>query len=338
MRTTVLDGRVYRSDGVTLNWHLPTEVENVPEIQDLQWIWRCRSCGNSGISRIAPMECAGCNAINITRHRLLQPAGFAVDLRHEPHNDITIPQYILPRDPLVSLAVDWIELAPPLLGRYRTSPTGQLVHYSNGLYGNGYSLCLRCGWAKPLPADNQPIDEKPHKRLRGGRLNDREQHCPGNDADWSILNEVYLGIATQTELFELQLRSTGFEQTFDKDKIVAYSLAVALRRALCQQLGIEEGEIGALVKPARGSKNELTHSLYLYDVATGGAGYVSQIADQLPELLRIARTVLANCPNDCDAACQGCLLTYDTQHHVDDLNRHHALALFNTEFLAAFPL
>ncbi|HHW76087.1 MAG TPA: DEAD/DEAH box helicase, partial [Xanthomonadaceae bacterium] len=45
---TVLDGRVYHSGGVTLNWQIPAEVEAEPEIQNLRWVWRCRKCGHNG--------------------------------------------------------------------------------------------------------------------------------------------------------------------------------------------------------------------------------------------------------------------------------------------------
>jgi DEAD/DEAH box helicase domain-containing protein len=40
---TVLDGRVYRSSGVTLDWHMPAEMDNAPEIQNLRWVWRCET-------------------------------------------------------------------------------------------------------------------------------------------------------------------------------------------------------------------------------------------------------------------------------------------------------
>jgi hypothetical protein len=103
-------------------------------------------------------------------------------------------------------------------------------------------------------------------------------------------------------------------------------------------LGIEEGEVGiAVAEHRRATDQQTTYSLYLYDTATGGAGYVSQIAARLPELLRAARKAL-DCPRDCDAACQSCLLTHDTQHHRDDLNRHHARNLLSEHFLDALAL
>ncbi len=336
---TVLDGRVYRSGGVTLNWQMPAEAEAEPEIQNLRWAWRCRKCGHNGTRLTMPERCPHCGAVGrLARYRYIQPAGFAVDIRQEPHNDITLPQYIPVRDPLISLeGADWMPLPNSALGYYRTTTQGSLFHYSDGLHGKGYALCLRCGRAD---SENEqgflPPALKDHKRLRGGRLNDREQLCPGNhEVGWAIQREVRLGIATHTEIFELQPRDLAGKPI---DQTTAYTLAVALRRALCMALGIEEAEVGVVAAPSRAVENqEAAYSLYLYDTATGGAGYVSQTAPRLPELLRQTRALL-ECPRDCDAACQSCLLTHDTQHHRDHLNRHDAIALLATDFLAALDL
>jgi len=248
---TVLDGRVYRSDGVTLNWQIPAEAEVAPEIQNLRWMWRCNACGDTGTRLTRPERCLQCGNDELTRYRFLQPAGFAVDLRARPHNDISIPQYIPVRDPLVSLeGADWMPL-PNALGRYRTATRGEVFHHSDGLHGEGYALCLRCGLADSLLPDEhlpgsfvQDVDkQRPlfHKRLRGGRRNDRETACPGNEADWAILRGVHLGVAAHTEIFELQLRDTDHKPL---DQVAAYTLAVALRKALCGILGIEEAEVG----------------------------------------------------------------------------------------------
>ena len=335
---TILDGRVYSSGGVTLNWQIPVEAGAAPEIQNLQWTWRCRKCGHNGTRITMPERCPHCSDPSaLTRYRFIQPAGFAVDIRAKPHNDITLPQYIPVRDPLISLAgVDWMPLPNPVLGDYRTTLHGSLFHYSDGLYGKGYALCLRCGRAESEDQQGAlPSTFKNHQRLRGGRLNEKEQLCPGNGEDWAILREVRLGIATHTEIFELQPCDIDGKPI---DRITAYTLAVALRQALCVTLGIEEGEVGvAVAEHRRATDQQTTYSLYLYDTATGSAGYVSQIAARLPELLRAARKAL-DCPRNCDAACQSCLLTHDTQHHRDDLNRHTALNLLSGRFLDALAL
>ena len=338
---TVLDGRVYHSGGITLNWQIPAEAEAEPEIQNLRWVWRCRKCGHNGNRMTMPERCPHCGAggrNSFSYYRFIQPAGFAVDLRDKPHNDITLPQYIPVRNPLISLeGADWMPLPNPVLGRYRTTSQGSLFHYSDGLYGEGYALCLRCGRADSESEQGVlPSPLKNHKRLRGGRLNDREQLCPGNqEASWAIQRQVRLGVVTYTEVFELQPSDLAGRPI---DQTTAYTFAVALRRALCLHLGIEEAEVGvSAAQQRRDADDQTTYSLYLYDTATGGAGYVSQIAVRLPELLRQARQAL-ECPRNCDAACQSCLLTHDTQHHREHLNRHAAIALLATDFLAALEL
>lgn len=337
---TVLDGRVYRSGGVTLNWQIPAEVEASPEIQSLQWVWQCKRCGHNGARLTLPEHCPHCgkdggNAFIL--QRFIQPAGFAVDIRATPHNNITLPQYIPVRDPLITLdGADWMPLPNPALGRYRTARQGSLFHHSAGLYSQGYALCLRCGLADSEDEQGAlPGIFKGHKRLRGGRLNDAEKLCPGNDeASWAIQRNVRLGVVTHTEVFELQLHDVEGKAI---DRIAAYTVAVALRRALCGMLGIEEAEVGVAVGASRAAHREAAYSAYLYDTATGGAGYASQITARLPELLRQARAML-DCPHGCDAACQGCLLTHDTQHHLADLNRHTVIPLLSEQFLAALEL
>ena len=344
---TVLDGRVYRSGGVTLNWHMPPDQNGLPEIQSLRWVWRCQACGANGTRPTRPESCPHCterSSQHLTCYEYLQPASFAVDIRCQPHNDVTLPQYIPVRDPLISLeGADWLAMPSSLLGRYRVSAHGSLFHRSDGLYGEGYALCLRCGRADSmLPNGQLPgvfADEHgnaiAHKRLRGGKNHDNERACPGSNEPWAIKQELRLGLVTHTEILELQLHDPANGRSIDR--VTAYSLAVALRRALAQQLGIEEREIGCTISPSRSVEQYEAHSIYLFDTASGGAGYVSQAVDMLPELFRHAQDVLA-CPRNCDAACQGCLLTYDTQHHLDDLDRMRVLSLLDATFLNALAL
>ena len=46
----VMDGRVYESGGVTLNWHIPPGMETQGEIQAIRHVWHCQSCGITGDS------------------------------------------------------------------------------------------------------------------------------------------------------------------------------------------------------------------------------------------------------------------------------------------------
>ena len=83
----VMDGRVYQSAGVTLNWHIPAGVENANEVQALRHVWRCRQCGVTGDSISEPAHCPQCEG-SLEKEKYLEPAGFAVDIRHHPHNNV----------------------------------------------------------------------------------------------------------------------------------------------------------------------------------------------------------------------------------------------------------
>ncbi len=342
---TVVDQRVYRSGGVTLNWHIPAAMENVSEIQSLRHVWRCNTCGNSGTRALMPERCPVCGAGNIETRRFLRPGGFAVDIRNEPHNDVSRPQYLPVMDPIISLTgAEWLNLAQ--VGRYRLSTSGQIYHYSAGLHRQGYAVCLVCGKADSIRTEGElppgfladPNDQatRDHKRLRGGKKNDQEIRCPGNEAAWKIQLGLRLGVESVTDALELQFNTLDGQPL--TDEAAAYTLAVALRRALCEQLGIEEKEVGCMTAIGRGAGQQAVQSIFLYDNVSGGAGYVTQAGALLPQLLHKARNILADCPAECDDACQACLLDYQTQHHQDDLKRHKTLEWLSADFLAALQL
>jgi len=338
---TVINGRVYRSSGVTLNWHVPVEAQAQPEIQDLRWLWQCSSCQGNGLKLAKPEMCPACgdrNQRSLTTRRLLLPAGFAVDFGSSPHNDISTPQYIPVKDPMVSIdGADWMMLPTSKLGRYRTSRAGRLIHRSEGLFSNGYSLCLRCGRSDSMTdAGERPNTLRDHKRLQGGKLDDREKFCPGNEESWAIQDHILLGASYLTEVFELQLHDLAGRPV--RDSAAAYTMAVALRRALCSHVGIDEGEVGAAKGGSRDSDEGGVYSVYLFDKASGGAGYSSQVPGLLINLLRKVRDEVLQCPKECDSACQACLLTYETQHNIDDLDRHAALGLLSEDYLEAIDL
>ncbi len=344
---TVLNGRVYRCGGVTLNWHIPADQEGPPELQSFRWIWRCLVCGAVGDSPVRPAICQYCGngkQNHIKSYEYLQPSGFAVDIRHEPHNRIDVPQYIPVVDPLVSMGnAEWVTLPSVALGRCRVSSEAMIIHRTDGLYGNGYALCLRCGRADSMtPSGELPRiftdaqgEPKPHKPLRGGKtVPGGEQDCPGSHEPWAIKRDLRLGVSRRTEVFELQLYSVTGQPV---DETAAYTIGVALRRALAEKLGIVEREIGVTVAPVLDRDGHSIHSLYLHDTASGGAGYVSQAIHLLPELFERVRDNLA-CPRNCDSACQACLLTYGTQYHIDKLDRNHALKLVDDRFMALWGL
>ena len=71
---------------------------------------------------------------------------------------------------------------------------------------------------------------------------------PGSNEPWAIKQNLRIGSSIRTEILELQLRDFEGKPI---DRITAYSLNIALRRALAQCIGIEEREIGVAVTSTR---------------------------------------------------------------------------------------
>jgi DEAD/DEAH box helicase domain-containing protein len=338
--TVVVDGRVLESNGVTLNWHIPAGDETVNEVQALKYAWRCRHCGRSGVSQTMPGMCTSgeCSPTYLDAHKYLEPAGFTVAIGYSPNNDLTKNQFVPIEEPWVTSAGEaWQALPNPQLGRYRYSPRGRLFTHSRGQHGFGYALCLRCGAAaSQTQRDKLPHEIELHKPLRGGKDRNAQGLCTGNDQQWAIQQGLWLGVARETDVFELQLRDPKSGHVVH-DLRAAASLAVALRQALAQSIGIEEREIGWAIAPSRTELGEQASSIYLYDAPGGGAGFVAQATFMLSNILLRARGILL-CTRDCDRACHACLLTADTQYAAESLDRRSALKVLGEEFINSLAL
>lgn len=338
----VIDGMVYDSAGLTLNWRLPASDKDAHEIQALKHAWRCKDCGACGTARECPEQCPTCGRQKPTSKPLIQPAGFAVDIRSRPHNDLSRQGFVPVREPWMSAAgAAWAAMANPAAGRFRYDPEGQIVFWNDGATGHGYAVCLRCGkavsetaWEKDA---DMPAEMRTHRRLRGGRGDGGAADCPGPaEGSFAIRRNLVLGGDAHTDVVEIQLAdpATG---AYLNDRTIATSLVVALRQALAEELGVDPREIGWAAPATHDPGGATCRSLVLYDVADGGAGYVGAALEKLPELLARAREIL-ECRRGCDGACHGCLLSFDTQDAIEHLDRLAAHDYLTPAFLDSLVL
>lgn len=324
----VIKGLVYRSAGITLNWHRPSNLEAAPEIQNLYRHWECKKCGNFGDSRNKISNCPSCNAENekLEIKHVLEPAGFAVDLFEDPHTDVNRPTFMPFEDAKVA-AVDttWKALPNNKLGAIRYSENGLVSHVSSGLYGHGYTLCLCCGRSEPqfAPGEEVAAVSGEHKRLRGGKNSNNSALCEGPGNDYMIKKDLYLASKIHTSVFEFQLRDPRDKFKPVKDPTIAWTIGFALRNALTSRLGVDQREVEVSVRDMRFEDEATGFSLCLYDTASQGAGYVERMQDDLIYLLNEARAGL-NCPVSCDSVCKHCLLDNSSQFKEKHLNREVA--------------
>ncbi len=337
----VVDGRVLRSSGLTLNWKIPASDAGVREIQALRFAWRCQRCGKVGMAYRRPEQCDSdyCEA-SVEAKPYIEPAGFAVDIRHRATNDLSRFRYLPVRQPWIATSGEqWQSLARPQLGRFRYSARGHVFAYTSGEYGNGFAVCLQCGRAASELQDCTDLPEalKDHKPMRGGTAAAPDGRCRGNDNTYSIRPGQWLGVSRETDVLELQLRPADDGSVLTKE--AACSIAVALRTALAGQIGIEDREIGWAVNRVRLTETgEEARTIILYDTATGGAGFVAQAGEHLHGLMRRARKEVLECPRRCDRACHACLLSYDTHHSAEWLDRNAGLRVLSDAFLDGLQL
>ncbi len=347
----VMDGLVYKSSGITLNWHAPASAENVKELQLFKKAWRCGHCGASdtAINPGLELNCQECG-YPIERdqiHEYLVPAGFAVDFFDDPHNDISRLQYIPVKAPWLNVPARWIYLTNPAFGMFRASQQSQLFHYSSGANQKGFAICLECGKAEPMlsyPDQSAAANEQylpamfrekaQHRRLRGGKNDNGENICPGSNNSWKIKQNIHLGHDCLTDALELVLRDP-LSGEFLNDDITGYSIAVALREAIAASLGIQTEELGCDCHPIR-VEDRTARAIRVFDLRSGG--YTTLAAEQLNDANLWQRVIerLSRC--NCSHACQHCLLSFDTRFEADRLNRHAALEWINQTWLTGLAL
>jgi DEAD/DEAH box helicase domain-containing protein len=308
----VIDGLVWTSAGVTLNWQRPAHEEGAREIQSIRYSWSCRDCGESDCGRADVEACLACGSIQLDRQRFLEPAGFRVDWRAQPHADTNVPFYITPEPPQISArGARWEPLLDPALGRGRTTGDGLVFHHARGAARNGYRICLDCGRA----AEDGPGALADHDALmppKGGA-----GYCIGNTKQYAITAALALGHETLTDVAEFQPSAVS-------DPRIALALASALREALSRALGIETRELGVAISRRQTQLGDMTHSIFLFDQSSGGAGYAPRVFDDVAAILKSARAQL-DCPVSCQSACSACVLSVDVYADADAFDRNGAI-------------
>ena len=334
----VMDGLVYQSAGITLNWHIPANVEAANEIQAIKHAWRCSHCGASGTSHSLSIASV-CNACGHSvrandQQEFLEPAGFTVDFYEDPTNDVSTQKFIPVERPWISARGEWSPLANPLLGRYRATSDGHVYHHSAGENGKGYALCLSCGRAEPMQSDGvlpEIFKEgKEHKKLRS-RKEDRT--CSGNSNQWSIKKSITLGHQLRTDVLEIQLKNTNAQ--WITDRTVALTLAVALRDSLASLIGVQAIELGCDVQEMRADDQALCQSIFIFD--RHSAGYASNVEHLINNMFHKAVGRL-NCSKSCDSCCSHCILDFDQRFESAQLNRHLALEVITPTWLDLLKL
>ena len=115
----VIDGLVYRSEGIRPAWGADADDSRLEDLRDL---WTCRSCGAFGLARLAPEACPRCGADAPDRRRALVPAGFVS--RRAAHTGYEALAHVPFEMPRISADSSWIALPEAARARLRADPGG----------------------------------------------------------------------------------------------------------------------------------------------------------------------------------------------------------------------
>ena len=341
--SVAINGLVYESKGITLNWHIPASAEAAAELQNIRSRWRCRNCGSFGTAASRSLTaCSNCGApLNKENwHEYLEPAGFAVDFFSEPSNNVTLGMTGLSHaEASVCAGGPWISLGLPEAARFRCTTSGTVFHSSRGMYGKGYAVCLACGRVESISETGEiPSAIKRHKKLRGGKNeNDPANHiCPAcrEGMEWKIKAPLWLACEGRTDVLEVQLRKE--DQSWLNDESQAFPIAVALRDALAARLGIQTEELECAVDTRRREDGTLCTSLFVFD--KNAAGYASSAAPYMTALLHDAHERLLCKGYDCETACPHCILSFDLRYQSRDLDRHKGLEVLTPAWRSLLDL
>jgi DEAD/DEAH box helicase domain-containing protein len=343
----VLDGRVFTSRGITLNFQNPND--GVVNHQIVSKAWRCGSCGKSGISNFGNItnctnpDCANPN--NIEHFDFIEPAGFATSFYDSPTNDISSQRFVPAQVPWINTNTDLKPLINPNVGLYIADEAGEIFYHNKGENNNGFALCWKCGYADSLKSDgNVPNNFAAHFKLRGKNTNGDGPARQCDPHPNQIKSGISLGFADKTDVFELYLKRQETNEFFlvsnEENKKLSWTLGVAFRHGLAKTLGINAEELGVTVKQVVNTQLATTpiYAICLYDTNSGGSGFASLAgqADIFKSMLEHGLTLLG-CHN-CQNACQNCLLQFDTKQYVELLDRNIGLSYLNQNLINSISL
>ncbi|MFC0179031.1 integrase arm-type DNA-binding domain-containing protein [Thorsellia kenyensis] len=275
--------------------------------------------------------------------RTIQPTGFVTDYHIEPTNNVSQQKFIPFQPAWVSATGTRLPLPVPQMGYMVVDHAGTIFNHSSGLYGTGYAICLSCGRAdsmtstgeypKYLDPNNPGISHLP-LRLTQDDWDEKGEPvaCRGSA---KILGNIHIGAYSRTDVFELVLRNPlSGEYLLDttEGRIIATSLAVALRSALTSILGISKNEVMYSIRPTVVDANNAALVLQLFDSVSGGAGFAVSAPFNIIETLFKMIEILT-CEDHCESFCSKCLLDNDSRHDTELLDREAALSWLGDKFV-----
>lgn len=299
-RTLVVDKKTYKSGGIyspvrhknQQDFRKPAEPYFQPENSHYIELYFCSNalCGWFSSNMPYDHKCPFCgeelNEAN--KQRMIIPWGFApINAREIPESEAE-SEMSFTEDPCYSAtpSSDLKTTAYPNLevcNRYNE----EIIVLNRGIDHEGFDICRYCGAA-------QPHSEKSLKENGIGApftLNGKRFNCNHKEVE----EGVYLGSSFRTDMFFMQVNIDTKLITDDPTilKVASITLREAMKLAASRILDISYNDlaIGTRVR-ANGFKKFI--DIYFYDSLSSGAGYSTQIEDNLDEIIKDTKEILSD--------------------------------------------
>ncbi len=336
-RLLVVNKQTYRVGGIFFDG-LPTASPAVGVFSGVRGRYiGCRRCSYVRLDETTQVErpldepaCPVCGE-DLTVNEVLDPPGFSPEggrrlKEGDREQDLTYASSAqLPE--LVDRRFDW-KAAKGSRMDYAYAEGIKLIVTNKGKDNSGFAVCETCG-AAWLSDDTD--SEKAHRRpfLLPSYVLKREQ--PAKSCNGVIRRGLYLGHQFLTDILLLRLEfQAGMDfspkQPWLYDALSTCAEAMALGASL--GLSIDPGELssGFRLVPALESGVGAAE-IYLFDTASGGAGYAYEVGLQLEEMLGHVEGLLTTCSGGCERSCTKCMRHYGNRFLHPRLDRRLGLQL-----------
>lgn len=284
-------------------------------------------------------QCPACGAPDSFEFKgeWMRPVGFAhpIDVEEETSPDRVPDVSYATRAKLTTETPgddqEWSKVNP----RFKGLPFRRHLLVSNvGPKGEGYRYCTRCG---RIEAMTEPDSVVGGAHRRPFPTDPGEENCRGRGVPHVVLGTKFV---TDIALFSLRVDAPmNLTPGTYASNVALRTVSEALARAATDLLGIEPGEILAEFRPAMSSDSNsaLCAEIFLYDTLPGGAGFSSAIPAKAEDLLRRARNLLDDCPEQCDSSCYRCLRAFGNRIEHRSLDRHVGVELIDYLLTGVVP-
>jgi len=199
----------------------------------------------------------------------------------------------------------------------------------------GWHFCNKCGTCRDiLKYGNQDNHSRPYPNIVVGPNAFNSPRCNSNH--WQRLA---LGYKFKTDMVLLRVDLTTENIDFPINNLedsrirhAAQSAIEAMIQAIVTSkhvpLDIDPSEISGHHRVLYGqgeNQDEIYLEMYLFDTASGGAGFSSLINDYFEDVVDAAIEILEKC--SCDSSCHKCLRNYSNKFYHSILNRMWGSAL-----------